>query len=145
MNLKIKEEIKMKKFLLLFSAIFMLNSCTVGEDDNFHYEILPVASVDIPSEFHKGETYGIKVRYNRPSTCHSFNGFYYDADMNTRTIAIRTIVFEQNNCTPLTDNLLEQYINFYVTGNGPFLFKFWQGKNEAGEDVFLEYEVPVID
>ena len=43
----------------------------------------------------------------------------------------------------MTNSLIEQTLNFYVKNNGSYIFKFWQGKNDAGEDVFLEYEIPV--
>ena len=136
----------MKKFFLMISVLFVFNSCDLDDEPKLDYVLLPVESVEMPAAgFNINEVNFIKVRYRRPTTCHLYDNFYVETNNHTRTIAIRTIVFEQNNCTPLTDNLLEQYINFYVTGNGPFLFKFWQGKNEAGEDVFLEYEVPVID
>ena len=136
-------KLKMKKIFLFLSILFMLCSCTIDEEQHFHYELLPVESVEIPNEFQLGETYSIKIRYNRPTSCHSFNGFYYDSYLNTRTIAVRTIVFEQDNCTELTNNLVEEIIHFYVTSSGPYTFKFWQGTNDAGEDVFLEYEIPV--
>lgn len=136
----------MKKILLLLSVLFLFNSCSLDDvqDDEFSYELVPIASVDIPAEFELGETYNIVIRYYRPSTCHAFDGFYYDKDLNVRTIAVQNIVFEQNNCEPLTDVLIEQNLEFYVTNNGSYIFKFWQGKNEAGEDLYLEYEIPVI-
>lgn len=136
----------MKKILLLLSVLFLFNSCSLDDvqGDEFSYELVPIASVDIPSEFELGETYNIVIRYYRPSTCHAFDGFYYHKDLNVRTIAVQNMVFEQNNCEPLTDVLIEQNLEFYVTNNGSYIFKFWQGKNEAGEDIYLEYEIPVI-
>lgn len=112
--------------------------------DDFQYVLLPIASVEIPTEFELGETYNIVVRYNRPSTCHAFDGFYYEKDLNIRTIAVQNIVFNQNNCEPLTDVIVEQNLEFHVTNNGSYIFKFWQGKDSNGQDIFLEYEIPVI-
>ena len=34
--------------------------------------------------------------------------------------------------------------NFYVTSNGSYIFKFYQGEDTNGQDVFLTIEVPVI-
>ena len=97
-----------------------------------------------PNEFTLGETYEITIRYYRPSTCHAFNSFYYEKNLNTRTIAVESIVFEQDGCEALESVLVEKKLNFHVTNNGSYIFKFWQGANEYGEDVFLEYEIPVI-
>lgn len=134
----------MKKLVLLLSLLFVFNSCSTDDSDgNFHFELLPVESVDIPTEFTLGETYEITVRYLRPTTCHGFNSFYYEKNLNVRTIAIESIVFEQDGCEELESVLVEKKLNFHVTNNGSYIFKFWQGKNTIGEDVFLEYEIPV--
>lgn len=135
----------MKKFVLLLSVLFLFNSCNMDDNgDDFQYVLLPVASVEIPTEFELGETYNIVVRYYRPTTCHAFDGFYYEKDLNIRTIAVQNIVFNQNNCEPLTDVLAEENLEFHVTNNGSYIFKFWQGKDSNGQDIFLEYEIPVI-
>lgn len=127
--------------LLFFSSI----SCSLDNDnESFHLEYLKVESVTIPDSFVLGETYEIKVIYKRPTTCHSFHGFYYDKNLNERTIAVQSIVTE-NNCIELENQLNEAALNFYVTNNGTYKFKFWQGKNENGDDIYLEYEIPVID
>ena len=134
----------MKKLVLLLSLLFAFNSCSTDDGDNFRFELLPVESVEIPNEFTLGETYEITIRYYRPSTCHAFNSFYYEKNLNTRTIAVESIVFEQDGCEALESVLVEKKLNFHVTNTGSYIFKFWQGANEYGEDVFLEYEIPVI-
>ena len=83
----------MKKLVLLLSLLFAFNSCSTDDGDNFRFELLPVESVEIPNEFTLGETYEITIRYYRPSTCHAFNSFYYEKNLNTRTIAVESIVF----------------------------------------------------
>lgn len=135
----------MKKILALVSVLLLFNACSLNDDDGikFHYELLPIESVVIPDSFEMGETYPITIKYFRPTTCHAFDGFYYDKNLNIRTVAVRNAVVQKDNCTELTNSLIEQTLNFYVTNNGSYIFKFWQGKNDAGEDVFLEYEIPV--
>jgi hypothetical protein len=92
-----------------------------------------------------GEIYPITVRYNRPTTCHYFNGLYYDKHLNVRTIAVSSKVEQRNNCQNLSavDAAAEYTFNFEVTSNGSYHFKFWQGKDDQANDIFLEYEVPV--
>ena len=70
-------------------------SCSVDNDaTEFNLEVLPIDSVDIPTEFTLGETYPITVSYLRPSTCHSFKNFYYYKENNQRTVASITYVFK---------------------------------------------------
>lgn len=138
----------MKKIISLLALLFVLNSCSL--DDNgpkYNFELTPIVSVDIPTEFTLGATYPITVHYNKPTTCYFFNQLYYEKNLNVRTIAVENAVKDSNQCTPLTgDEAAAEYtFNFYVTSNGSYIFKFYQGKDENGESIFLEYEVPVIN
>lgn len=136
----------MKQLLALSLAILLFTSCSVNDDQpNFSFEILPIESVDIPTEFALGETYPITVSYFRPSTCHFFHEFYYSKENNERTVAAIDVVYDQNNCETLEDVLVESTFNFIVTSNGSYIFKFWQGEDMNGENQYLIIEVPVID
>ncbi|MDP5158482.1 MAG: hypothetical protein NWQ07_07900 [Flaviramulus sp.] len=135
----------MKKiFVLCFLVLSM--SCSVDNDaTEFNLEVLPIDSVDIPTEFTLGETYPITVSYLRPSTCHSFKNFYYYKENNQRTVAPITYVFKANNCEIIENVLVEATFNFNVTSNGSYIFKFWQGEDENGDPIYLTIEVPVIE
>ena len=136
----------MKKILAILSLFFVLSSCSIKEDEpNFHTVILPITAVELPQEFILGETYQIKVWYNKPSTCHTFSGIYYDKYLNERIVAVTNIVTEGNNCQNLSDSTVDSTFDFYVTSNGSYIFKFWQGEDGNGQDIFYEVEVPVID
>ncbi|PQV49503.1 hypothetical protein CLV33_103136 [Jejuia pallidilutea] len=136
----------MKKFFILSLFVTLLFSCSLDDDNtNFNIEILPIESVDIPDEFTLGEVYPITVTYERPSNCHVFREFYYAKHNNERTVAVVNNVFEQNDCVDLTDTTLTATFDFQVTSNGSYIFKFWQGKDENDEDIYLEIEVPVTN
>ncbi|WP_246040907.1 hypothetical protein [Flavivirga rizhaonensis] len=121
-------------------------SCSIDDDGpNFSFEILPVESVEIPDEFTLGETYPITVSYLRPTTCHTFKEFYYLKENNQRTVAPINYLFEKDDCETLDNELVESTFNFIVTGNGSYIFKFWQGEDTDGEDQFLTIEVPVVE
>jgi len=124
-----------------------MNSCTPDNGPSYTLELRPIVSVDIPTEFTLGQTYPITVHYSRPTTCHIFNQLYYDKNLNVRTIAVECAVQESNNCQDLTGtNAVGDYtFNFYVTSNGSYIFKFYQGKDASGNSIFLEYEVPVTN
>lgn len=135
----------MKKFLLMLLLVgVVFSSCNSDEPkDRFQLALLPVQEVVIPDSFELGETYSIKMKYHRPTSCHAFNGVYFDKKLNVRTVAVQTMVFEYDNCIPVAEGeLVEASFDFYVTNNGSYFFKFWNGRLN-GEDVFLEYEIPV--
>ncbi len=133
----------MKKLIALSFSLFLLLSCSINDDESYSFEILAVESVDIPDEFILGETYPIKVSYFRPSTCHFFKEFYYLKENNQRTIAPIDYVLNNNDCEDLDTELVDATFNFIVTSNGSYIFKFWQGKDNEGEDKYLTIEVLV--
>ena len=137
----------MKKLFALSLMLIFMSSCSLNDDNeaNYNLEILPVASVDIPSEFTLGETYPITVTYLKPTSCHVFKEFYYSKTLNERTVAPITLVYQNDNCQTLENTTEEATFNFIVTSNGSYVFKFWQGEDEAGEDQYLIIEVPVVE
>ena len=136
----------MKRVIILCLTLIFFASCSLNDDDgNFNFEILPVESVDIPTEFALGETYPITISYFKPTTCYAFRDFYYIKDLNERTVAPINYVFERNDCETLNDELVEATFNFIVTSTGSYIFKFWQGEDNNGESQFLTIEVPVVE
>jgi hypothetical protein len=136
----------MKKIASLLFLLLVLNSCIPEDGKSYSFELLKIDSVEIPTEFTLGETYPITVHYTLPSSCHYFNTLYYDKNLNVRTIAVESAVEERDDCA-LTPNQTGEYtFNFQVTSSGgSYIFKFYQGKNENNESLFLEYEVPVTN
>ena len=135
----------MKNLLVLCLTLILCASCSTDDGTSYSFDVLPVESVDIPDEFMLGEVYPITVSYLRPSSCHAFKDFYYFKENNERTVAPITYVFDQNNCETLEDSLVEATFNFIVTGNGSYIFKFWQGDDADGESQYLTIEVPVVE
>ncbi|MCD8529733.1 MAG: hypothetical protein LRY25_03460 [Flavobacterium sp.] len=97
----------------------------------------------MPSEFTLGLSYQITMRYYRPTNCHSPYGIYYEKDLNIRTCAIKNLVEERSNCAEVDDVLVEETFNFKVTNTGNYVFKFWTGKDDEGNDTFMIYDIPV--
>lgn len=136
----------MKKFWLFIVVVFSFIGCTLPEDDSpkFHLELLPIENATLPAEFKRDSVYELPFRYIRTSTCHIFEGFYYKKEANVRTIAIQTSVVEQLNCTTPSVNPLEVILEFKPTTENSYVFKLWKGKNDSGEEVFEEIEIPVV-
>ncbi len=136
----------MKKFFILTVISFLtLSSCSIDDDNNvdFYLEVLPIESVEIPDEFELGQTYEILISYNRPTGCYDFNDFIYEINGQERTVAVVNTVYTNVNCTEQSE-LVTVSLNFYVTSNETYLFKFYQGEDEEGEDQYFIVEVPVV-
>lgn len=136
----------MKQFLLLLGFAIIFAGCSMGEDDKpkFHLELLPIDSAVLPLEFKKDSIYELPFNYIRPSTCHIYEGFYYERNLNIRTIAIQTSVIEQDNCTTATVNPITQILQFKPTTETSYIFKLWKGKDANGLDIYEEITIPVI-
>lgn len=140
----------MKKFvtLLILTIVFAFtfSSCNVddGDESNYQFQFAIIDSVKIPQQLVLGETKQIKVYFNKPSTCHFYNGFYYEKNENIRTFAVQMAVYGEPNCTPLEDEVTEATFDFYVSNTGSYLFKFYKGDDATGQNTFLEYEIPVV-
>lgn len=137
----------MKKLFLLGFLVCTAFACSPDDDEfpTFFYETLPVESVDVPEEFVFGNTYQISMTYLKPSGCHLFNDFYYVTEFNQRTVAIIATVFPDEECEPLEDEVEEVFFNFQVNNTETYVFRFWKGEDESGDDVYHIVEVPVVE
>jgi len=137
----------MKKFLLFGFLISFMLSCSPEDDStlNFYSVTLPIESVDMPAEFVLGNTYEIRMTYLRPSGCHLFNDFYYVNEDGIRTIAIINTVFYDQDCEIFENEEVEVYFDFQVNGFDPYVFRFWQGEDDNGNDIYYLVEVPVVE
>ena len=103
----------MKKIVALIGIFMLMISCSTNDDQpNVHFELLPVESVVMPAEFYANTENEIKISYLQPTSCHGFDGFYYDKVDTTRTVAIQSFVLEQSNCTTLTNEIKEKSLMF---------------------------------
>ena len=137
----------MKRLFFICIVILSFWSCSVDDDNevNYNFEFTPIEDVVIPEEFVLDSIYQIDVTFYKPTTCHVFHDFYYVADNEKRTVAVINMVYDNSGCEPLEDELVEVSFDFKAVYNQTYVFKFWQGEDEAGEDIFLTYEIPVIE
>ena len=136
----------MKKMALLLVLVATLFGCSPDNNDrdNYNFSILPVESYTVPESFKLGETYVIKLKYQRPSSCHVYQGIYYDKNLNIRTIAIQSAVYANQVCTMEIPPLSEVSFNFIVTATGSYIFKFYKGKDANDKDLFESVEIQVV-
>ena len=146
----------MKKLLLIFVAALTLASCDNNDDySNFYYEYVTTEEADVPAEMEIGKIYRIHVDYIKPTTCYQYVNLDYrrsiedidDVDgtpveTQVRTIGIVNRVFEEEDCEVLEETK-QVFFDFEPREEGPYVFRFWIGEDEEGEDIFLEYEAEV--
>jgi hypothetical protein len=138
----------MKKYVLsMMVLIATLTSCSVDDEGTaFHFEIMPIVSVEMPEEFEFGETYEIFMDYVKPSSCYVFNDFLYQINGQERTVGIINTVYTEANCEEEPETVTVSF-KFLVTSLDTYVFKFYQGEDEAanGVDQYLIIEVPVVE
>ncbi len=134
----------MKKTLFFLMLTLVIIGCSKEDETQVHYEYVPVNSVQLPTEFKRDSVYDLPFTYVRPSTCHFFDGFYYDKSSNIRTIAFVNGVLEQDNCTTAPVNPLTEFLRFKPTTEDSYIFKLWKGEDSNGNDIYEEHEIPVV-
>ncbi|TYP99826.1 hypothetical protein C7447_101431 [Tenacibaculum adriaticum] len=133
----------MKKLVFLFLSVLLFQSC-LGDDDTpkYNYELLTIDEAQTPDSFIYGETYDITVKYSLPNSCYFFNGLYYDYQDTIRVVAINARVRLDVDCT---EEIVQEEYTFpvKVTQEKDYVFKFWKGVDDDGENIFEEVVVPV--
>ena len=133
----------LKTVLILFLFVG-LTGCDLDDDQpNFSLEIMSIEAVDVPDEFIFGQTHEISVTYTRPNGCYQFNDFIVSAEGNTRSIAVVDTVYDET-CTLATVTATVSF-DFLVLSNEAYIFQFYQGEGNDGNDQYLIVEIPVVD
>ena len=123
-----------------------VTSCN-DDDDNYHdhhLEYVSVISAELPDEFTYGHTYRINVTIELPNSCYYYYDQYdYFYEGTSRLIYPIAHVDDGVACT---QNITETTFSIPIQAlqNEPYIFKFYQGEDDNGEDMFLTIEVPVI-
>ncbi|WP_428743444.1 hypothetical protein [Tenacibaculum sp.] len=132
----------MKKILILFLSVFTFYSCLDDDGPTYKYEYLTIDSAITPESFTYGEVDTIKIKYTLPNSCYAFDGLYYQKVDTTRIVAGVAIVALDVACTE--EERQEEYaFPVKATQEEDYVFKFWKGKNDDGEDVYEEVVIPV--
>lgn len=130
----------MKK-LLLFTLILGFFSCT-PDGNRLVSKILPIDESETPDQFIFNTIDTIKIKYSLPNTCHSFYSLYYQYDDTTRIVAVRALEDLDATCAEqIIQRELE--IPIQVRQREDYVFKFWKGIDDNGEDEFEVKVVPV--
>lgn len=134
----------MKRIASAIALCLLLASCA-PEGESYTLEILPVAKVEFESEltFAKDSVTEIPVKYIRPTNCHFYQDFYYDRIDFTRIVAIYNARLNKDDCQSFENDTIMVPLKFKPNQLGTYIFKFWKGTNDAGEDLYFEYNAVV--
>ena len=135
------------KYLLLMLIAFSLTLTSCSDDSEyheFHLEYIGAKSADVPDEFIYGLTYRIDVTVEFPNSCYfNYNQYDYIYEGNARLIYPIAHVDDDVVCTP---SIRETIYSIPVTAlqEETYIFKFYQGEDADGQDIFYTVEVPVV-
>lgn len=134
----------LRKIFFVIFAVVLLASCSDDDNDEYHYELLPIEEAIVPEVFEFGQIYSLSAKYFVPDDCYINSDILYEYDENARNVAVISLVIENNDCETID---LEQELTFQVHAlqRSPYIFKFWQGDDDNGEPIYLTVEVPVIN
>ena len=131
-------------FIFLTLGLLSVNSCNNDEGPNFHYKPLRILAAELPDSFELNQTYQIIVTYAIPDGCTNFS--HPDVtvgDTTTRNVVVfGTVRTDQEVCTAeVTEG--QASFNFICLYDEPYVFRFWEGEGEDGEQEYFEVIVPV--
>lgn len=133
----------MRKLFLCAITVLLLISCSLDDDsNNFELKTLPIKEAEVPAEFLFGDTYDITVTYDLPNSCYTFHSLFFQQEQDERIVAINALVDLESACT---EALTEESFTFELIAlqRADYVFKFWKGVDNDGENIFEEVIVPV--
>jgi len=128
----------------MITALSMsVSSCSDDDDHDFRIEHVNVISAELPDEFNYGSIYEMKLSIELPNSCYFFyDQFNYVYEGTSRLIYPIAHVDEKDACNSVISETVFS-IPLHVKQYEPYVFKFYQGKDADGKEMFLTIEVPV--
>jgi len=140
----------MKKILLLFTALFIISSCSLDPDEDIKYnvEFLPIEAVLIPEYVVPGHTYEVRAKFIKPNGCYLFDRFHSEKDGESVIIAVQTMVRQEGECKKYETNTIEERSFTFscdesYTSSNAYYFKFFRGLDVEGNKTYTQVMIPV--
>ncbi len=134
----------MRKLFFAFSLLFFFTGCSIDEDpsSNVTFELVPIISTNLPDKFIAGETYDLLFTYSLPTSCHKYKATSVEEIDGAIVIGVISYIDSNGVCAQV-ETTGETGIRIVAEEEDFYIFKFWQGRDEQGEDQFLTIEIPV--
>lgn len=132
------------KFILLVFMVVTLMNCNDRNDENLVQSVdrIKIDSVKIPQDsmaVFKIQT--IKTYSNYANNCEGFYGYDY---IHTKQFTRSVSAFKFKTATECGEDVARvSYINFQPQVPGIYIFKFWNGKDAAGQNSWIEKTIKV--
>lgn len=135
----------MRKFLLALSLVFLFSGCSVDDEPipQLVSELVPIVSTTLPDEFEAGKSYDLLFTYSLPSSCHKYKAITVEDLDGAMGIGVIAYYDANQDCDEVA-RTAETGVSFVAGEEEFYIFKFWQGQNEQGENQFLTVEIPVV-
>jgi hypothetical protein len=136
----------MKKIFFVLSFLFLLTGCSTDDEPQprLVYELVPIVSTNLPEQFERGKTYELLFTYSLPTPCHNYKAINVEPLEDGSTGVGVLAYYDANKTCEEQARTAETGFNFVAGQEEFYIFKFWQGQNEQGENQFLSVEIPVV-
>ena len=135
----------MKKLkVLILIALFITQSCSLENDDTlFSFDIVAISEIEIPTEFEINTIVEIKTYYVQKSLCHVFYDYIFkQIRKNEIEVYLAETYIENGACEEENFQVVRSF-KLKIEDYNKYTFRFWNGRNEQGENQFITVEVPV--
>lgn len=132
----------MKKSILIYLIIILASCSSVKNEDNTVLKLLPIEKANTPQVFIYGTIDTISIKYSLPDACHVYHSLYYQYQDSTRVVAVRALEYVDKICS---QNIVQKDLKFplQIIQKEDYVFKFWKGRDNNGNDIFEERIIPV--
>ncbi len=132
----------MKKFYVFFILFLIFSSCNSDDDNDYsRYELFydEITKATVPATMQVGDTYEITFYTELETLCENLVDFSYQRIGNERFITAISANIISNSCAESvrTDSLT---FRFTPTQETTYTFKFWQGQDVDGKDLYEIHE-----
>jgi ABC-type dipeptide/oligopeptide/nickel transport system permease subunit len=130
--------------IVIFLALgLFLSSCDLDVGDDFYFERVPAQNIQTPDNTYLNTSCELTFDYQLPNGCYNF----YDIDyvVVNDTVRVITPFAKVENGVNCTSSIIEGSYSFQFrpTLAKTYIFKFWTGTDDLGNDLFEEYELEI--
>jgi len=128
---------------LAFISLFVV-SCLEDEPTvDVTYKYKAIDSVQVGEIHPPRQVTEIKTYFTRNKSCEDFFNYEYHILGNERTVSVIFSEFEDGSCEEISEPSYS-VLQFKPEDSGVYTFRFWNGSDENGQDIFIikEIEIP---